>query len=149
MEEIHQAYHDTEPSAPPHSDDTSSLPPYEKENSLYSFFLTPISFFVIMDGIGQEEIAPVPSFVIETDEEEDITTVRPKSVGPASRTRSKHVNTLEKTIPKLFKSLKQLSNMLEGVPRMSGAVFAGPSTSSPFLQPRPTPKKRHQLKKLD
>ena len=76
-----------------------------------------------MDGIGQEEIAPVPSFIIETDnEEENITTVHPKSVGPAALTRSKQTKVLKKAIPQLTKNLKQFSNMLEGVPRMSGAV---------------------------
>ena len=76
-----------------------------------------------MDGIGQDEIAPVPSFIIETDnEEENITTVHPKSVGPAARTRSKQTKVLKKAISQLTKNLKQFSNMLEGVPRMSGAV---------------------------
>ena len=142
LEEIHQAYHDTEPSVPALNDDTSSLPPYEKANSLYPSLPASTPSFVIMDGIGQEEIAPVPSFIIETDnEEENITTVRPNSVGPTSRTRSKHTNNLEKSTQQLSKSLKQLSNVLEGVPRMSGAVFTGPFTSSPFLQPTPTPKR--------
>ena len=79
-EEIHQAYDDTEPSALPHNDDTSSLPPYEKATSLYPSLPSPTPSFVVMDGIEQEEI------VVKTDEEEDIITVRPKSAGPASRT---------------------------------------------------------------
>ena len=106
LEEIHQAYQDTEPSAPPHNDDTSSLPLYEKVTSLYPSLQTPTPSFVVMDGIGQEEIVLVPSFIVETDEEEDIMTVRPKSADPALCTKSKHVNTLERTIPKLSKSLK-------------------------------------------
>ena len=50
-----------------------------------------------MDGIGQEEIVPVPFFVVEADEEEENTTpIRPKSVGPAARTRSKQIKPLQK-----------------------------------------------------
>ena len=33
LQEIHQAYHDIEPTAPSNIDDTSSLPPYEKATS--------------------------------------------------------------------------------------------------------------------
>ena len=142
LKEIHQAYHDTEPSAPAFSDDTSSLPPYERATSLYSFLPISTPSFVIMDGLGQEEIAHVPSFVIETDnEEENITTVHSKSVGPAARTRSKQTKVFKKAIPQLTKNLKQFSSMLEGVPSMSGAVSSGPFTSSSFLQPTPPLKK--------
>ena len=84
LQEIHQAYHDTEPTAPSNIDDTSSLPPYEKATSLYPSLLEPTPSFVIMDGIGQEDITPVPSYVIENDDEEE---VRPKSLGPAAHTR--------------------------------------------------------------
>ena len=120
LEEIHQAYHDTEPTAPLNIDDTSSLPPYEKATSLYPSLSKPTSSFVIMDGVGQEEIAPVPSFVVETDEEEEnITTIRPKSVGPAARTRSKQTKALNKA---LTKNLQQLSTILGDVPHASGAA---------------------------
>ena len=148
LEEIHQAYHGTELSAPPHNDDTPSLPPYEKATSLYPSLQIPTPSFVTMDGIGQAEIAPVPSFVVETDEEENITTVRPKSVGPTFRTRAKRANALKNTILELSKSLKQLTNALEGVPRMSGAALTGPSTSTPFLQPSPPLKKTPPSLKL-
>ena len=141
LEEIHQAYHDTQPTAPALNDDTSSLPPYEKATSLYPSLSKTTLLFVVMDGIGQEEVTPNPSFVIETDEEEDVITVQPKSVGPASRTRSKQTKALKKAIPQLTKNLKQFSSMLEGVPRMSGAVSSGPITSSLFLQPTPPLKK--------
>ena len=134
LEEIHQAYHDTEPTAPLNIDDTSSLPPYEKATSLYPSLSQPTPSFVIMDGIGQEEIAPVPSFVVETDEEEEI---RPKSVGPAARTRSKQIKTLAKTT----KKLQQLSTILGDVPHASGAASSSPFTSSPFLHPPHPPKK--------
>ena len=141
LEEIHQAYHNTEPTAPLNDDDASSLPPYDKATSLYPSLSKPTPSFVIMDGIGQEEIAPVPSFVVETDEEENITTVRPKSVGPAGRTRSKQTKALKKAIPALTKNLQQLSTMLREVPRASDAASSSPFASSPFLQPTPPPKK--------
>ena len=141
LKEMHQAYHDTEPLAPAFGDDTSSFPPYEKATSRYPSHPTLTPSFVIMDGIGQEDIAPVPSFVIETDEEENITTVHPRSVGPAARTRSKQTKVLKKAIPQLTKNLKQFSSMLEGIPSMLGAVSSDPFTSSPFLQPTPPPKK--------
>ena len=141
LEEIHQAYHDTKPLAPPYNDDTSSLLPYEKAASLYPSLPTPISSFVIMDGIGQEEIAPVTSFVAETDEEENILTVRPNSAGPASRTRTKHANALARTIPNLIKSLKHRLDVLEKVPHILGAALTGLPTSTLFLQPTPPAKK--------
>ena len=142
LEEIHQAYHDTEPTAPLNTDDMSSLPPYEKVTFLYPPLPKPTPSFVIMDGIGQEEIAPVPSFVVETDEEEEnITTIRPKRVGPAARTRSKQTKALEKAIPALTKNLQQLSTILGDVPRASGAASSSPFASSPFLHPTPPPKK--------
>ena len=72
LEEIHQAYHDTEPTAPINDEETLSLPPYEKVTSLYPSLSKPTPSFVVMDGIGQEEVAPIPSFVVETDEEEDL-----------------------------------------------------------------------------
>ena len=142
LEEIHQAYYDAEPTAPLNIDDTSSLPPYEKATSLYPSLSKPTPSFVIMDGIGQEEIAPVPSFVIETDEEEEnITTIRPKSVGPAARTRSKQTKALTKAIPALTKNLQQLSTILGDAPRASGAASSSPFASSPFLHPTPPSKK--------
>ena len=134
LEKIHQAYHDTEPTAPSNIDDTSSLPPYEKAASLYPSLSQPTPSFVIMDGIGQEEIAPVPSFVVETDEEEEI---RPKSVGPAARTRSKQLEALEK----LTKKVRQLSTTLGDIPSASGATSSGPFTSSPYLHTPHPPKK--------
>ena len=101
-----------------------------------------------MDGIGQEEIAPVPSFVVETDEEEEnIITIRPKSVGPAARTRSKQTKTLNKAIPALTKNLQQLSTILGDVPRASGDALSSPFASSPFLHPTPSPKKTPPTKK--
>ena len=87
-----------------------------------------------MDGIGQEEIAPVPSFVVETDEEEEI---RPKSVGPAARTRSKQI----KALAKATKKLQQLSTILGDVPHASSAASSSSFASSPFLNPPPPPKK--------
>ena len=142
LEEIHQAYHDTELTAPINDEDTSSLPPYEKATSLYPSLSKPTPFFMIMDGIGQEEIAPVPSFVVETDEEEEnITTIRPKSVGPAFRTRSKQTKAPRKAIPTITKNLQQLSTILGYVPRVSGAASSNPFASSPLLQPTPPPKK--------
>ena len=60
-----------------------------------------------MDGIGQEEMAPVPSFIVETDEEEkNITTIRPKSVVPAARTRSKQTKALNKALTKIYNNFQ-------------------------------------------
>ena len=148
LEEIHQAYHDTEPTAPLNTDDTSSLPPYEKATSLYHSLSKPTPSFVIMDGIGQEEIAPVPSLVVETDEEEEnITAIRPKSVGPAARTRSKQTKALTKAIPALTKNLQQLSTILGDVPRASGAASSSSFASSPFLHPTLPPKETPPIEK--
>ena len=141
LEEIHQAFHDTEPTAPLNTDDTSSLSPYEKAISLYPSLLKPTPSFVVMDGIGQEEVAPIPSFVVETDEEEDVITIQPKSIGPASRTRSKQTKALKKAIPALTKNLQQLSNMLGEVPCVSGTASSSPFASSPFIRPTPPSKK--------
>ena len=69
LEHIHQAYHNTEPTAPSNIDDTSSLPSYEKVTSLYPSLSQPTPSFMIMDGIEQEKIAPVSSFMVETDTE--------------------------------------------------------------------------------
>ena len=134
LDEIHQAYHNTEPTAPSNIDDTSSLPPYEKATSLYPSLLQPTPSFVIMDGIGQEEITPVPSFVIETDGEEEM---RPKSTGPAAHTRSKKLEAIEK----LTKEVRQLSTALGEAPSVSGARLSGPFTSSPYLRTPHPPKK--------
>ena len=149
LEEIHQAYHNTEPTAPSNADDTSSLPPYEMVTSLYSSLSKPTPCFVVMDGIGQEEVAPIPSFVVETDEEEDVITIQSKSVGPASRTRSKQTKALKKAIPALTKNLQQLSNMLGEVPRISGAASSSPFASSPFLRPTPPSKKTPPIENHD
>ena len=101
-----------------------------------------------MDGIGQEEVVPISSFVVETDEEEEnITTVRPKSVGPAARTRSKQTKALKKAIPPLTKNLQQLLTMLGDVPRVSGAASSSPFASSPFLHPTPPSKKTPPVEK--
>ena len=89
-----------------------------------------------MDGIGQEEIAPVPSFIVETDEEEE-TTVRPKSMGPAAHTRSKQT----KAFAKLTNKVQQLSTILGDVPHASGAASSSPFASSPFLHHTSPPKK--------
>ena len=134
LQEIHQAYHNTEPTAPSNIDDTSSLPPYEKATSLYPSLLQPTSSFVITDEIGQEEIAPVPSYVIENDSEEE---VRPKSLGPAAHTRSKKLDALEK----LAKEVRQLSTTLGDTPSASGARLSGPLTSSPYSHTLHPPKK--------
>ena len=150
LQEIHQAYHDTEPTAPSNVDDTSSLPPYEKATSLYPSLLQPTPSFVIMDGIGQEEIAPVPSYVIENDDEEEM---RPKSLGPAAHTRSKRQNALDN----LAKKVHELSATLGNIPSASGARLSaplalshpsasgarssGPLTSSPYsYNPHPPEK---------
>ena len=144
LDEKHQAYHNTEPTAPSNIDDTSSLPPYEKATSLYPSLSQPTPSFVIMDGIGQEEIASVPSFVVETDEEEEM---RPKSVGPAARTRSKQIKALTKTIPALTKEVQQLSTILGDVPRASGAASSNPFASSPLRHPAFPPRKTPPIAK--
>ena len=148
LDEIHQAYHNTEPTAPSNIDDTSSLPPYEKATSLYPSLSQPIPSFVITDGIGQEEIAPVPSFVLETEgeEEENITTIRPKTIhsksaGSAARTCSKQAKALTKAIPALTKEVQQLSTILGDVPHASGAASSSPFASLPFLRSISSPKK--------
>ena len=146
LEEIHQAYHDTQPTAPALNDDTSSLPPYEKATSLYPSLSKPTPLFVVMDGIGQEEVTPIPSFVIETDEEEDVITVQPKSVGPASRTRSKQTKALKKAIPQLTKNLKQFSSMLEGVPVCQALSLQAPLLHHFSCNLRLHLRKRHRLK---
>ena len=140
LQEIHQAYHDTEPTAPSNADDTSSLPPYEKATSLYPSLLQPTPSFVITDGIGQEEIAPVPSYVIENDDEEEM---RPKSLGPAAHTRSKKLDALDN----LAKKVQELSATLGNVPSASGARLSGPLTSSPYSYNPHPPKKTPPSKK--
>ena len=147
LEEIHQAYHDTEPTAPINDKETSPLPPHQKATSLYPSLSKPTLSFVVMDGIGQEEVAPIPSFVVETDEGEDLITVRPKSVGPASRTRSKQTKALKKAIPALTRNLQQFSTMLGEVPRASGAASSSPFALSPFLRPTPPSKKTPPIEK--
>ena len=47
LQEMHQAYHDTEPTAPSNIDDTASLPSYEKATSLYPSLSQPTPSFVI------------------------------------------------------------------------------------------------------
>ena len=140
LEHIHQAYHNTEPTAPLNTDETSSLPSYEKVTSLYPSLSQPTPSFVIMDGIGQEEIAPVPSYVIETDNEEEM---RPKSHGPAAHTRSKKFEALDK----LAKEVRELSATLGNVPSASGARLSGPLTSSPYLRTPHPPNKTPLSKK--
>ena len=134
LNEIHQAYHNTESTAPSNIDDTSSLPPYEKATSLYPSLLQPTPSFVITDGIGQEEIAPVPSYVIENDSDEEI---RPKSLGPAAHTRSKKLDALDN----LAQKVRELSATLGNVPSASGARLSGPLTSSPYSRTPHPPNK--------
>ena len=87
-----------------------------------------------MDGIGQEEIAPVPSYVIENDSDEE---VRPKSLGPAAHTRSKKIDALDN----LAQKVRELSATLGNVPSASGARLSGPFTSSPYSRTSHPPNK--------
>ena len=141
LEEIHQAYHDTEPTAPPRNDDTSSLPPNEKATSLYPSLSKPIPSFVVMNGIGQEEICACPFFYRRNSQRGRCNNSTTYKCWSRLTYPIKQTKVLKKAIPEFTKNLKQFSSMLEGVLRMSGAVSSSPFTSSSSLQPTPPPKK--------
>ena len=141
LHEIHHAYNKIEPSAPL-QDETSSLPSYDKVQKLYPSLET--TSFVITDGIGQEEVTPTHTFVLETDEEgeeveEKSTRYRRLHTGPSQHTRSKTNEAAERfkqAIHTAQKQAKNLSNFLN-VLRVLGSMLTVPSSSS--YQPTPPP----------
>ena len=73
--------------------------------------------------------------------------MRPKSVGPAARTRSKQIKTLTKSIPALTREVQQLSTILGNVPTVSGAASLNHFSSSPLQHPTFPPKQTASITK--